>query len=112
MALRAPKLQPLLPCVWVISASSVTHIRAPNIVEVKLFAFLFHPGSVSFQRTGWSRSSLRMSTLAESQDARRVVWAMFAISPTNDYVLFVLNSDSASKLTLTTSLQTNPYGMI
>lgn len=41
------------------------------------------------------------------QDARRVVWAMFAISPTNDSVLFDLNSDSASKLSLTYKISAN-----
>ena len=107
MALRVPKLQPLLPCVWVISvpmASSVAQVLAPDKPEVELFVSLFRPGSVSFQHTCWLRSSL---CGARFQDARRVVWAMFVIYPTNDSILFVLNSDSASKLSLTYKITSN-----
>lgn len=63
----------LLPCVWVISVA-VPLSSSPLCCRER------------FQ---------------DAEDAGRVVWAMFAISPTDDSVLFDLNSDSASKLSLT-----------
>ena len=86
-------------------ASSVAQVLAPDMLEVELFVSLFHPGSVSFQHTCWSRSSLCVVHIPK--DARRVVWAMFVISPTNDSVLFILNSDSTSKLSLTYKITAN-----
>ena len=108
MALRVPKLQ---PCVWVILVPGINHdglacqcgSGSPDMLEVELLAF--YSVSMLFSAYLLVEEFIELCT-SEGTKLRleRVVWAMFAISPTNDSVLFVLNS---GKLSLTYKITAN-----